>query len=49
MTRRGKSASAQRGFTLLEALVATAIMGIAVAGVLSALASSSRQTRARMA
>jgi type II secretion system protein I len=31
-----------RGFTLLEALVATAIMGIAVAGVLSALASSSR-------
>ena len=33
---------AQRGFTLLEALVATAIMGIAVAGVLSALASSSR-------
>jgi prepilin-type N-terminal cleavage/methylation domain-containing protein len=32
----------QRGFTLLEALVATAIMGIAVAGILSALAASSR-------
>jgi prepilin-type N-terminal cleavage/methylation domain-containing protein len=32
----------QRGFTLLEALVATMIMGIAVAGILSALAASSR-------
>jgi len=32
----------QRGFTLLEVLVATAIMGIAVAGILSALAASSR-------
>ena len=33
---------AQRGFTLLEVLVATAIMGIAVAGVLNGLASSAR-------
>lgn len=33
---------AQSGFTLLEVLVATAIMGIAVAGVLSGLASTSR-------
>lgn len=32
----------QRGFTLLEVLVAAAIMGIAVAGVLSGLASASR-------
>jgi len=32
----------QRGFTLLEALVATMIMGIAVAGILEALAASSR-------
>jgi prepilin-type N-terminal cleavage/methylation domain-containing protein len=32
----------QRGFTLLEALVATMIMGVAVAGILSALAASSR-------
>jgi prepilin-type N-terminal cleavage/methylation domain-containing protein len=32
----------QRGFTLLEALVATMIMGIAVAGILNALAASSR-------
>jgi prepilin-type N-terminal cleavage/methylation domain-containing protein len=38
---RGQNHS-RRGFTLLEALVATAIMGIAVAGVLSALAGSSR-------
>lgn len=33
---------AERGFTLLEALVATAIMGIAVAGVMSGLATASR-------
>ena len=32
----------QRGFTLLEALVATVIMGVAVAGILDALAASSR-------
>ncbi|HEV8415139.1 MAG TPA: prepilin-type N-terminal cleavage/methylation domain-containing protein [Bryobacteraceae bacterium] len=32
----------QRGFTLLEALVATMIMGIAVAGILDALAASTR-------
>ena len=34
--------SQQRGFTLLEALVATMIMGIAVAGILEALTASSR-------
>jgi general secretion pathway protein I len=33
---------AKRGFTLLEMLVATAIMGIAVVGLLSALAGSAR-------
>lgn len=32
----------ERGFTLLEILVATAIMGIAVAGVMSGLAASVR-------
>ncbi|HEV8413005.1 MAG TPA: type II secretion system protein [Bryobacteraceae bacterium] len=32
----------QHGFTLLEALVATMIMGLAVAGILDALAASSR-------
>jgi general secretion pathway protein I len=32
----------ERGFTLLEVLVATAIMGIAVAGVLSGLSASAR-------
>jgi len=32
----------QRGFTLLEALVATMIMGVAIAGILDALAASSR-------
>ncbi len=41
MTAR-RTKNRRRGFTLLEALVATAIMGIAVAGVLSALAGSSR-------
>ena len=35
-------AAGQRGFTLLEVLVATAIMGIAVAGVMSGLAQASR-------
>ena len=32
----------QRGFTLLEVLVATMIMGIAVSGILSGLASAAR-------
>ena len=32
----------QRGFTLLEALVATVIMALAVAGILDALSASSR-------
>jgi prepilin-type N-terminal cleavage/methylation domain-containing protein len=32
----------QRGFTLLEALVATMIMGIAIAGIMDALAASAR-------
>jgi prepilin-type N-terminal cleavage/methylation domain-containing protein len=32
----------QRGFTLMEALVATMIMGIAVAGILEALTASTR-------
>lgn len=34
--------ASERGFTLLEVLVATAIMGIAVAGSLGALSASSR-------
>ncbi len=34
----------QLGFTLLEVLVATVIMGIAVSGVLSGLAASARNT-----
>jgi general secretion pathway protein I len=32
----------ERGFTLLEVLVATAIMGVAVAGVMSGLSAASR-------
>ena len=32
----------QKGFTLLEVLVATMIMGVAVAGILNALSASSR-------
>jgi prepilin-type N-terminal cleavage/methylation domain-containing protein len=39
MSRARKS---QGGFTLLEALVATMIMGVAVAGIMDALAASSR-------
>ncbi len=38
----GSGFKATNGFTLLEVLVATAIMGIAVAGVLSALSGSTR-------
>jgi len=34
----------QRGFTLLEVMVAAAIMGIAVAGVMNGLAAASRNT-----
>ena len=34
--------SGQRGFTLLEMLVATTIMGIAVAGLMSGISSSTR-------
>ena len=32
----------RRGFTLLEALVATMIMGVAIAGIMNALAASAR-------
>jgi type II secretion system protein I len=39
---RGQRGKRQSGFTLLEVLVATLIMGIAVAGVLGGLASSAR-------
>jgi len=42
MKRPGRDRSRRGGFTLLEVLVATAIMGIAVAGVTSALAQSAR-------
>jgi len=42
MIERRDRRKAQRGFTLLEVLVASTIMGIAVAGVLSGLAGASR-------
>jgi prepilin-type N-terminal cleavage/methylation domain-containing protein len=40
--RRGVPAAGQRGFTLLEVMVAALVMGIAVAGVLSGLAGAAR-------
>jgi type II secretion system protein I len=45
---RNRAAARKAGFTLLEVLVATAIMGIAVAGVLSGISASARNA-ARLA
>jgi general secretion pathway protein I len=41
-TRQRPSAARQKGFTLLEVLVAALIMGIAVAGLLQGLSTSAR-------
>ena len=40
--REASRKSSQRGFTLLEVMVAALVMGIAVAGVLSGLAGAAR-------